>query len=111
MDEDSSDTRLVSALRLLDWDIVTTVDQGWARSPDAWLFERVQEEHRTVYTCNESHYARLAATWSRSGREHAGVMVRGPQSASPENQYSRLVSLASEYPNGVANLVVWAVSR
>jgi hypothetical protein len=110
MDEDSSDGLLVLMLRQLGWDVVTTIERGWARTPDPELFVLAQQESRIIYTCNEVDYTRLAAAVSRAGETHAGVIVRGPQNATAEQQFAALLDVADRYPHGLANLVAWSTA-
>jgi hypothetical protein len=110
MDEDSSDGLLVFMLRQRGWDVVTTIERGWARTPDSALFVLAQRENRIIYTCNEVDYTRLAAAVSRAGEAHAGVIVRGPQNATAEQQFAALLEVADRYPHGFANLVTWATA-
>lgn len=110
MDEDSSDGLLVFMLRQQGWDVVTTIERGWARTPDPELFVLAQLEERIIYTCNEVDYTRLAAATSRAGKLHAGVIVRGPQNATAEQQLAAIIDVAQRFPHGLANLVAWATA-
>jgi hypothetical protein len=110
MDEDSSDGLLVFMLRQRGWDVVTTIERGWAGTPDPELFVLAQSENRIVYTCNEVDYTRVAAVASRAGEVHAGVIVRGPQNATAEQQFAALLDVAERFPFGLANLVAWATA-
>ncbi len=88
-------------------DTVTVYEVGLERTNDAAILEWAARDGRVVVTANKLDFTRLAADWSRSGRFHAGIVIRYPnQAPAPVSAVAILAAL--DATESTADLVMWA---
>ena len=117
LDEDSSDTDLLKALRLRTVDVVSTVEVGMMGQSDEEQLAWAAENQRVVYSSNRRDFYRIHSDWMRGGRSHFGIILGHQQRYSIGEQAYRLLRLihrfaAEEMQNRVEFLSNWGdVSR
>ncbi len=88
-------------------DIVTVYEIGLERTDDEAILRWAAGEGRVVVTANKLDFVRLAAQWSRSGRFHAGIVIRYPnQAPAPVSAVAILAAL--DATESTVDLVMWA---
>jgi hypothetical protein len=112
LDEDSSDTDLLKALRLRAVDVVSTVEAGMLEQSDDGQLVWAVENHRVVYTSNRRDFYRIHSDWMRGGRNHFGIILGHQQRYSIGEQTYRLLRLinrltAEDMQNRVEFLSNW----
>jgi Domain of unknown function (DUF5615) len=115
LDEDSSDTDLLRALRLRGVNVASAQEFGMRGQSDEKQVERASLEQRVVYTCNRGDFYRIHGEWMRQHQNHAG-MILAPQHFSVGEQLRRLLRLiaartAEEMRNRVEFLGTWGAER
>jgi hypothetical protein len=96
MDHDSSDGRVVSALRDAGFDVLTTFDADNQDHPDPDQLAFALDQGRILYSANVPDYARINRDWARAGRVHAGIVLRSFQSMPIGDQVRALTRLCTE---------------
>jgi len=112
LDEDSSDTDLLKALRLRAVDVVSVAEAGMLEQPDEEQVRRAVEQQRVLYTSNRGDFYRIHSDLLRSGGSHAGMILGIQQRFSVSEQLRRLLRLintltAEEMKNRVEFLSAW----
>jgi phytoene/squalene synthetase len=97
MDQDSGDQAVVSGLRRLGVDVLTSTEAGHSRLPDDEQLQFATEQGRLLYTANVEDLARLHAEWLRTGRSHAGIAARVLQQLPVGTQIAELARICSEH--------------
>jgi Domain of unknown function (DUF5615) len=105
LDEDSSSTRLVNALREAGVDVLSAPGAGNSGATDAFQLEFAARENRVIFTANEGDFARLFAEWARAGIAHAGIIVCPRQGLPPEWQANEIVRICS--PADMADAIAY----
>lgn len=113
LDEDTMDADLIQALRTRGVDLQTAYEAGLVRREDHELLAYAAQQGRVVYTFNTGHFCALHASFLRSGRDHAGIVVGQQQRHSVGEQMRRLLNLiaartAEEMKNRLEFLRDWA---
>jgi hypothetical protein len=81
-DEDSTQHRLIAALRSRALDVATSLDAGMnARDDEAQLIFAA-EQARVLVSANASDFALLHREWMKRGRSHSGILIV------PQQRYS-----------------------
>lgn len=75
-DEDSQDRDVLAGLARAGIDTLTAARAGMRGKTDEEHLSFAASEGRVLYTANVSDFTRLHGEFARSGREHAGVVVR-----------------------------------
>ena len=112
LDEDAMDGNLVWALRVRGLDVVTVLDSGLIRTPDAKHLEYASLDGRTLYSFNVGDYMTLHISYLTAGQTHAGLILSQQQRYSVGEQMRRLVRLvqmrsAESMRNRVEFLSAW----
>ncbi|MBI3849454.1 MAG: DUF5615 family PIN-like protein [Verrucomicrobia bacterium] len=112
LDEDSSDTDLLKALRLRSVDVVSTAEVGMLKQSDEEQLGWAAENQRVVYSSNRRDFYRIHSDWMRDGRSHSGIILGHQQRYSIGEQTYRLLRLihrftAEEMQNRVEFLSNW----
>jgi predicted nuclease of predicted toxin-antitoxin system len=84
LDEDSSQRRLIVALRNGGIDVLTAVEAGLSGATDAEHLKFATESGRAIVTANRGDFARLHSEWASIGRAHGGIIIRSRQGTPPE---------------------------
>jgi hypothetical protein len=112
LDEDSSDTALLNALRLRAIDAVSASERGMRRAPDEEQLRAATEQQRALFSANRGDFYRIHSEWMRNERSHFGIILVKQQTYSVGEQVRRLVHLVSslsaeEMQNRVEFLSSW----
>lgn len=97
LDEDSSDTDLLKALRLRSVDVVSTAEVGMLERSDEEQVGWAAENQRVVYSSNRRDFYRIHSDWMRSGRNHSGIILGHQQRYSIGEQTYRLLRLIHRF--------------
>ena len=107
-DHDSGDHGVVTALRLLRIDVLTTLEAGMARAPDEDQLAFATAQERAIYTANYGDFARLHSLWLRSNVSHHGMILRPNQLVSVGQQVRAVTRIASAFEKtGTENLCIY----
>lgn len=93
LDEDTSATNLLLALRSRKVDVVTTLDAGFKEASDEAQLEWAEVNGRVIYTFNAQDFCALHAAFLRAGRGHAGIIVGEQQRFSVGEQLRLLLRI------------------
>jgi uncharacterized protein with PIN domain len=112
LDEDSSDTDLLKALRLRGVDVVAPAESGMLRQSDEEQLSWATEHQRVLYSSNRGDFYRIHSDLMRSGRSHCGIVLGIQQRYSVGEQMRRLLRLTStltaeEMRNRIEFLSAW----
>ncbi len=91
-DEDAMNHRLVMALRARGVTVVTVRDAGLTERTDAEQLAYATELDCVLFTYNVGDFYRLHTEWTRSGKDHAGIILARQQEGVGE-QLRRLLRL------------------
>lgn len=97
LDEDSSDTDLLKALRLRAVDVVSTVEVGMLERSDEEQLAWAAEHERVVYSSNRRDFYRIHSEWMSAGKSHFGVILGHQQRYSIGEQMYRLLRLIHHF--------------
>lgn len=67
-------TAIAVQLRDRQHDVVAAIERGWQAEEDSVLLATCREEVRALLTNNVADFVALAAGWTATGREHAGLI-------------------------------------
>lgn len=98
IDHDSSEDALVGELRRLGVDVLTSLEAGNARLPDAEQLAFASSVGRAIFSANVKDFARIHRDWMVSGGTHSGIVVRRDQLMPVGAQIRRLADIASRFP-------------
>lgn len=108
LDHDSSETALLQGLRRVGVDVLTTREAANDRQPDDWQLEFAARNVRTIYSANVADFARLHSEWMKSGKHHAGIIVRHNQRMPVNQQLARLANAAHRLqPESMADFFLY----
>lgn len=82
VDEDASESAVMTGLRARGVDLVTTMEAGRLGTSDTGQLAFAADQQRAIYTFNGSDFCRMHREFLQSGRSHAGIIVI------PEQRYS-----------------------
>ena len=95
LDEDSSDTDLLRALRLRGSDVVSAPEAGMRGRQDEEQLKWAIEHQRVLYGFNRRDFSRIHAEWMQQGLSHEGIVLAMQQEYSVGEQMRRLLRLAN----------------
>jgi hypothetical protein len=112
LDEDSSDTDLLKALRLRRIDVAAPAESGMLGKSDEEQLIWANARQRVVYSSNRGDFYRIHSEWMREGRNHYGIIMGTQQRYSVGEQMRRLLRLinrltAEEMHNRIEFLSAW----
>jgi hypothetical protein len=99
LDEDSMRTALISGLRRLTFDVLTTEEALTRRQPDGEQLTYATEQARAIFTQNVGDYSDLHRMLMQTGGSHAGIILLTDQYAPVGLQlrcFGRLVRTRSQ---------------
>jgi hypothetical protein len=113
LDEDSSQRRLVRALRRdSECDVLTAGEANRLGFADESHLQFATAEGRAIYTNNQGDFARLHHVAMNSGTGHAGIIVCTWKDMPPEEQAARLLLIvATRTAEEVANALLFVGRR
>lgn len=108
LDEDSSQRRLIAALRESGIDVLTAVEVGTSGATDADHLKFAADSGRVIVTANRGDFARLHGEWASIGRTHGGIIIRSRQGTPPETIADSILAELQERPGaGLANCILY----
>ena len=94
-DEDSTQHRLIAALRSHTVDVVTSLDSGMnARDDESQLYSATAQS-RVLVSANAGDFAWLHREWLEQGRLHCGILIIPQQRYSTGELVRRILRVAS----------------
>lgn len=113
LDEDSSDTALLRALRLRGVDVVGAPECGMRGQSDEEQLRWATSQQRVLYSWNRRDFYKIHSDLMRAGQSHAGIVLGLQQRYSVGEQMRRLLRLlrtlsAQEMRDRVEFLGAWA---
>jgi hypothetical protein len=96
LDHDSSDSRVVAALRGAGMDVLTALEAGNRDRSDPEQLAFASDEGRVLYSANVRDFTRINGDWARQGLVHAGIALRSSQGMPVGQQVHALRRLCSE---------------
>jgi hypothetical protein len=104
LDEDSTQHRLVAALRSRAIDVTTSLDAGMnARGDEAQLIF-ASAHARVMVSANARDFTALHHEWQQARRSHSGILIIPQQRYSTGEIFRRILRLASlnrDLANGI----------
>jgi post-segregation antitoxin (ccd killing protein) len=112
LDEDSSDTDLLNALRLRGVNVVAAQECGMRGQSDLEQLRWATEHQRALYSANRRDFYGLHSEMMSRGETHAGIILGQQQRYSVGEQMRRLLRLihtlsAEEMHNRIEFLSSW----
>ena len=112
LDEDSSDTDLLKALRLRGADVLSALEAGMLNESDEAQLTWAAEHERVMFSSNRSDFYRIHSEWMHDGKTHSGIVLMLQQTYSIGEQMRRLLRLtntlsAKDMQNRVEFLSDW----
>ncbi|MDA1275691.1 MAG: DUF5615 family PIN-like protein [Verrucomicrobia bacterium] len=112
LDEDSSDTNLLKALRLRGVDVLGAPDSGMLGRNDDEQLKWAASQQRALYSSNRADFYRIHSEFVRGGEDHFGIILGAQQRYTVGEQMRRLLHLtnrltAEEMRNRVEFLNAW----
>ncbi len=113
LDEDSSDTDLIKALRMRGVDVVGAQESGMRGRSDLEQLQWATTQKRVLYTANAADFCLLHAECIRMGQDHPGIIQHVRQRYAVGEQMNRLLRLislvtAEDMQNRLEFLSTWA---
>jgi predicted nuclease of predicted toxin-antitoxin system len=103
-DNDSLNRAVVSGLRGVGIDVLTTEEASRQRASDTEQLAFATWEQRMIFTADRADYTRLHGQWMRAGRTHAGIIVRINQQLAIGQQIRALRAICDNLvPEDAAN--------
>lgn len=93
VDEDASESAVVTGLRARGIDLVTTVEAGRLGTTDEQQLEFATRLSRVIYTFNVRDFARLHSEFLAGNRSHSGIIVIPAQRYSVSGKIRAVASL------------------
>jgi hypothetical protein len=93
LDEDSSDTDLITALRMRSVDILSVSDCAMRGHTDEQQLHWATEHQRVLYSLNRGDFYRIHTDSLRNGQNHSGIILGVQQRYSVGEQMHRLVRI------------------
>jgi hypothetical protein len=106
-DHDSDDPTPAIQLRRNGVDVITSQGVGNEELSDEDQLAFATALGRAIHTANRRDYARLQGEWARSGRSHAGIIIRARQHPDIGTQLRALLALLEEHPDGLTDLILY----
>jgi hypothetical protein len=112
LDEDSSDTGLLKALRLRGVDVAGAQECGMCEQSDERQLAWATREQRVLYSSNRGDFYKIHTEMMTRGESHAGIVLCPQQRYSVGEQMHRLLRLiqsrsAEDMRNRVEFLSAW----
>jgi len=95
IDEDAMDSHLVIALRSRGVMVLTPFEADATGKLDEEQLAFATEHGCVLYTHNISDFCRLHKEWTRTGREHAGMILVPQQRFSVGEQLRRILQISA----------------
>ena len=95
LDEDTSDTALVRALRARGVDVEPAKEAGMTKRGDQEHLEYATAQGRALVSFNRGDYCRLHTDWLTQGKSHAGIILATQQRHTIGERVRRLLNLAT----------------
>ncbi|MCX8090911.1 MAG: DUF5615 family PIN-like protein [Verrucomicrobiae bacterium] len=95
LDEDSSDTQLVKALRMRGLDVASAAECGMLGRTDVEQVEWCVAHGRVLYSANRRDFYRIHAQLMREGKNHPGIILGLQQHYSVGERMRRLLRLVA----------------
>lgn len=114
LDEDSSDSDLIQALRLRAVDVVSASEAGLLGATDEEQLQWCIASRRVIYSANRRDFYRIHSEMLQEGKAHCGIILALQQHYSVGEQMRRLLRLmntlsAEEMRNHIEFLSHWHV--
>jgi hypothetical protein len=94
-DEDSSQHRLIAALRSHGMDVLSSLDAGMNARDDESQLILAASQGRVLVTANVRDFVSLHRVWVEQGRSHSGVLMIPQQQYSTGEIVRRVLRVAS----------------
>jgi hypothetical protein len=112
LDEDSSDTDLLKALRLRGADVLSALEAGMRNESDEAQLRWAAAHGRVMFSSNRRDFYRIHSEWMREGKTHSGIVLILQQTYSIGEQMRRLLRLinalsAKQMVNRIEFLTHW----
>lgn len=93
LDEDSSDTDVITALRMRSVDVLSVSDCAMRGHTDEEQLHWATEHQRVLYSLNRGDFYRIHTDLLRNGQSHSGIILGVQQRYSVGEQMHRLVRI------------------
>ena len=104
-DDNCSDSKVIAILRREGVTVVTSLEAGMYGAPDVEHLRFAVGRGLTLITGDEADFPRLSAELLRAGGTHHGIVIVKQRRFSPGEQARRLVLLAQDLRDGMADQV------
>lgn len=113
LDEDTSDSDLIQALRIRGVDVAGASASGMAGRQDEEQLRWATEPHRVLYSFNRGDFCKIHSEFMRTAQTHSGIILAAQQRYPVGEQMRRLLRListltAEDMTNRIEFLSAWA---
>lgn len=111
LDEDTTDARIASSLRLAGVDCLTTLEAGNAGLDDEGQLAFAAAEGRALLSANRRDFFRLHRDWMNEDRVHCGILLISHQRMPLRDLVGQVVELQHFSEQAIQNAILFVNRR